>query len=121
MRICWGVIGFIGAIAAGSAEAADAGHGKQLFQACAACHGQGGSGGTLGPTLVGVVGRKAGSLEDFRYSNAMKRSNLVWDDANLRAYVADPQAKIKGNRMPFSGVGSERDADDVVAYLKTLK
>ena len=103
------------------AAAADTAHGKQLFQACAACHGAEGKGGTLGPNLVGVVGRKAGSLDDFRYSNAMKRSALVWDDRNLRDYVSNPQAKIKGNRMPFSGVGSPSDADDIVAYLKTLK
>ena len=103
------------------AAAADSNHGKQLFQACAACHGAEGKGGTLGPNLVGVVGRKAGSLDDFRYSNAMKRSDLVWNDANLRDYVSNPQGKIKGNRMPFSGVGSPSDADDIVAYLKTLK
>ena len=113
--------GFFAALAVQPAAAADIDHGKQLFQACAACHGKDGQGGTLGPNLVGVVGRKAGTLDDFRYSNAMQHSNLVWDDANLRAYVTDPQAKIKGNRMPFSGVGSERDADDVVAYVKTLK
>jgi cytochrome c len=103
------------------AAAADTGHGKQLFQACAACHGAEGKGGTLGPSLVGVVGRKAGALDDFRYSNAMKRSDLVWDDGNLKDYVSNPQAKIKGNRMPFSGVASSGDAEDIVAYLKTLK
>ncbi len=109
------------ALGAVPALAADAQHGKQLFQACAACHGQSGKGGTLGPELAGVVGRKAGSLDNFRYSNAMQRSNIVWTEANLRAYVADPQAKVKGNRMPFSGVKNPKDVDDIVAYLKTLK
>lgn len=103
------------------AAAADPAHGKQLFQACAACHGADGKGGTLGPNLVGVVGRKAGALDDFRYSNAMKRADMVWDDGNLRDYVTNPQAKIKGNRMPFSGVANGGDADDIVAYLKTLR
>ena len=121
MRIHFLAIGLIVGFAVQPAAAADVNHGKQLFQACAACHGKDGKGGTLGPNLVGVVGRKAGTLDDFRYSNAMKRSNVVWDDGNLRAYVADPQAKVKGNRMPFSGIGNERDAEDIVAYLKTLK
>jgi cytochrome c len=101
--------------------AADASHGKQLFQACAACHGQDGKGGQLGPALTGVVGRKAASLDNFRYSNAMQHSNIVWSESSLRAYVVDPQAKVKGNRMPFSGVRNPKDADDIVAYLKTLK
>ena len=106
--------------AATPAAAADSAHGQQVFKACAACHGADGHGGTLGPSLVGVVGRKAGSLDDFRYSPAMKRSGVVWDDGTLRDYVTDPQAKIKGNRMPFSGLPA-KDADDVVAYLKTLQ
>lgn len=113
--------GLFAALAIQPAGAADIDHGKQLFQACAACHGKDGTGGTLGPSLVGVAGRKAGTLDDFRYSNAMQRSNVVWDDASLREYVTNPQAKVKGNRMPFSGVGSDRDADDIVAYMKTLK
>jgi cytochrome c len=108
-------------LGASPAAAADVQHGKQLFQACAACHGQDGKGGTLGPDLTGVVGRKAAALDNFRYSNAMQHSNIVWDENNLRAYVADPQAKVKGNRMPFSGVRNPKDADDVVGYLKTLK
>jgi cytochrome c len=102
------------------AQATDLEHGKQLFQACAACHSDK-PGNKLGPSLVGVVGRKAAALDDFRYSPAMARSNLVWDDANLRDYIADPQAKVKGNRMPFAGLKGPQDADDVVAYLKTLK
>ena len=51
----------------------------------------------------------------------MKRTNLVWDEDNLRAYIHDPQAKVKGNRMPYGGISDLKDVDDVVAYLKTLK
>jgi cytochrome c len=51
----------------------------------------------------------------------MQRSNIVWDESHLRAYVANPQAAVKGNRMPFSGVKNPKDVDDIVAYLKTLK
>ena len=68
-----------------------------------------------------MFGRKSAALDDFRYSNAMKRANLVWDEDNLRAYIKDPQGKVKGNRMPFGGMSDAKDVDDLVAYLKTLK
>jgi cytochrome c len=51
----------------------------------------------------------------------MKRANLVWDDDNLRDYIKDPQAKVKGNRMPYAGLTDGKDVDDLIAYLKTLK
>ena len=104
---------------AGPAAAADADHGKALFAPCAACHTD--RADALGPNLKGVFGRKSAALEDFRYSNPMKRANLVWDEDNLRAYIRDPQAKVKGNRMPYGGMSDAKDVDDVVAYLKTLK
>ena len=103
----------------GPALAADAEHGKQLFVACVACHTEKPDG--IGPNLKGVYGRKSAALEDFRYSNPMKRANLVWDAENLRAYLIDPQAKVKGNRMPFGGVSNPQEADDLVAYLATYK
>ena len=101
------------------ALAADAEHGKALFAPCAACHTE--RADALGPNLKGVFGRKSAAIEDFRYSNAMKRANLVWDEENLRAYIHDPQAKVKGNRMPYAGMSDMKDVDDVVAYLQTLK
>jgi cytochrome c len=101
------------------AMAADASHGKELFVACAACHTE--KADAIGPSLKGVFGRKSASLDDFRYSNPMKRANLVWDAANLRAYLIDPQAKVTGNRMPFGGVANPPDADDLVAFLQTYK
>jgi cytochrome c len=106
------------ALATGSAAAADAEHGKALYQTCAACHTE--RPDALGPSLKGVVGRKSAALEDFRYSNPMKRANLVWDEANLRDYIKDPQAKVKGNRMPYGGLTETKDVDDIIAYLKTL-
>jgi cytochrome c len=106
-------------VAAGAAQAADAAHGKLVFQTCAACHTD--KPDAIGPSLRGVYGRKSGSLDDFRYSNAMLRANLVWDDANLRDYIKDPQAKVKGNRMPFAGLSDAKDIDDVIAYLKDYK
>ena len=101
------------------AIAADAEHGKALFAPCAACHTD--RTDALGPDLKGVFGRKSAAIEDFRYSNAMKRANLVWNEDNLRAYIHDPQARVKGNRMPYGGMSDPKDVDEVVAYLKTLK
>jgi cytochrome c len=107
------------AIAATPAAAADATHGKVVFQTCAACHTD--KPDAIGPSLRGVYGRKSAALPDFRYSNAMTRANLTWDDANLHAYIKDPQAKVKGNRMPFGGLSSDADIDDVITFLKDYK
>jgi cytochrome c len=95
------------------ASAADAGRGKELFATCAACHSD--KPDAIGPTLQGVYGRKSGSIADFRYSTAMKRANLTWDESNLRDYI-----KEKGNRMPFGGLSDSDDVNDIVAYLKSL-
>jgi cytochrome c len=103
----------------GVAQAADADHGKRVFAACAACHSD--KPDAIGPSLRGVYGRPSGSLEDFRYSNAMMRAKLTWNDDNLHAYIKDPQAKVPGNRMPFGGLQGEKDVDDVIAYLKTYR
>ncbi len=117
-RITTGVFLLI-ALATSPAAAADSDHGKVLYQSCAACHTE--RPDALGPSLKGVVGRKSAALEDFRYSNPMKRANLVWDENNLREYIRDPQAKVKGNRMPYGGLAEGKDVDDVIAYLKTLQ
>jgi cytochrome c len=101
------------------AQAADAAHGQQVFAACAACHTE--KPDAIGPSLKGIVGRKSAAVGDFRYSGPMRRANLVWDDVTLRQFVGDPQAKVPGTRMPFGGLSSPKDADDVVAYLATLK
>jgi len=96
--------------------AADVEHGKQVFLACAACHT--GKPDAIGPNLKGVFGRGSGALEGYRYSAAMQRASLVWDEVNLREYLANPQAKVKGNRMPYAGLKDPRDVDDVIAYLR---
>jgi cytochrome c len=112
------VLALFAPLLASPARAADAAHGKALYQACSACHTE--KPDALGPSLKGVVGRKSASLDDFRYSGPMKRASLTWDEANLKSYIADPQAKVKGNRMPYGGLKDPKDVDDVVAYLKTL-
>src|SRR5579863_9613029 len=117
MRAVLRGLGLAACFLAAPARAADPAHGKLLFAACIACHSE--SADAQGPSLKGVAGRKAGSLEDFRYSSAMKRADFSWDAASLRDYLHDPQAKVKGNHMPFSGFASMRDAEDVAAYLET--
>jgi len=91
--------------------------GKTVFEQCAACHSIDGSGDYDGPSLKGVIGRKAGSLEDYRYSAAMKRSAVTWDAASLDKYLTDPQAFIPGNRMAFAGIADTSERDDLIAYL----
>ena len=107
------------AAALAPAAAADADHGKALYQTCIACHTE--KPDAIGPSLRGVFGRKSAALDDYRYSNPMKRANLTWDETNLRDYIVDPQARVKGNRMPFAGVRNPQDADDLVAFLKDYK
>jgi cytochrome c len=94
-----------------------------LFEACGKCHAVTAEGDAdlVGPTLNGVVGRKSASIEDFRYSSAMRASGIVWTEQNLKEYVADPQAKVKGNRMALKSSFEPAEIDDIVDYLKTLK
>jgi cytochrome c len=75
----------------------------------------------MGPSLAGIVGRQAGTLAGFRYSNAMKKTGATWDAATLNKYLADPQAFAPGNRMPYSGMPEVKDRADLILYLETLK
>jgi cytochrome c len=106
-------------IAAGTRAGAsgDPSKGKVVFEQCAACHALD-EAKTDGPSLKGVFGRKAGSRDDYRYSAAMARSDVVWDATTLDAYLANPQEYIKGNRMSFAGVTDKSDRDDLIAYLE---
>lgn len=116
----WGSVVIVAALALASAarvKAADPDSGKTVFDQCAACHSLGEPGDFEGPVLKGVFGRKAGSLEDYRYSAAMKRSDVTWDAASLDKYVTDPQAFIPGNRMAFAGISDKNQRDDLIAYL----
>ena len=118
LRILAGAL-FLFTLATDHVRAADAERGKALFAPCAACHSE--RPDALGPSLKGVLGRQSAALPDFRYSNPMKRANLVWDEDNLSAYIHDPQAKVRGNRMPYAGMTDPNDVDDVVAYIRTLR
>jgi cytochrome c len=91
--------------------------GEARFQECAACHRLEAAANEVGPSLHGIFTRKAGELADFRYSPAMKRSGIVWTAQTIEQYIADPQAMIPANRMPYSGMASAGDRADLVAYL----
>jgi cytochrome c len=110
---------FAGATAnPGYAQGAE--HGKTIFKACATCHATD-QADRVGPGLGGIIGRKAGTVTGFRYSNAMKKSDIVWDAKILDAYLESPQKVVPGNRMPYAGLKNPTDRADLVAYLATLK
>ncbi|TPN31757.1 cytochrome c family protein [Mesorhizobium sp. B2-3-3] len=97
--------------------------GKHVFNRCIACHEAASDRDKVGPHLMGVVGRTAGTAESFlgHYSEAMKSAGaagLVWDEANLAEYLKAPRLKVPGNRMAFGGLGSDDDIANVIAYLK---
>ena len=100
----------------------DPARGEVRFQECAACHRLEAGANEVGPSLHGVFMRKAGELADFRYSPAMKRSGIIWTAETLDQYIADPQALIPANRMPYAGMAAASDRADLIAYLqKTTK
>jgi cytochrome c len=109
--------------ALGQASAAgDATAGKALFQQkCAICHSVDDGVNKIGPSLHGVVGRKAGTLAGYTYSDAMKNANRTWDEATLSDYLTNPRQKIPGIKMIFPGLPNEQDRANVIAYLSEQK
>ena len=107
--------------ATGTAHAqGDAARGEKLFEQCHACHSVERGANDVGPTLFGVFNRKAGELDDFRYSPALKRSGITWTAQMLDEFVADPQKKVPGNRMPYAGMPDARERADLIAYLQKV-
>ena len=103
------------------ASAQDKEAGKKVFAKCTACHSIGpGAKNKVGPELNGLMGRKAGSVEGFTYSEAMKNSGITWDDAAFHEYITDPKKKVPGNKMLFPGVKDETERSDLIAYLASF-
>ena len=100
-----------------SASGGDAGAGRLVFRKCQACHSLEPGKNILGPSLAGIIGRKAGAEPGYNYSPAMKQANFVWDAKALDAYLSDPQKVVPGNKMPFPGLKTDHDRADVIAYL----
>lgn len=97
----------------------DAEKGKKVFRKCQACHVVDSDKNKVGPTLQNVMGRVPGSVEGFKYSDAMIAygEDHVWDAETLDAYLEKPRTAVKGTRMAFAGLRKEQDRADVIAYL----
>jgi cytochrome c len=88
---------------------------------CRTCHSMREGDNRLGPSLHGVVGRKAGTLEGFGFSTAMQQSGIVWDEKTLDAFIANPEQVVHGNAMkPFGGIDDAKQRGEIVAYLKSI-
>lgn len=112
-------LALIAAVSQSAAAAGDARRGAQLFQQCIACHSVQPGEHMTGPSLAQAAGRKAGTASGFqRYSDALRRSAVIWDDAALDKWLANPQKFIPGNSMTFPGVREPQARQDLIAYLK---
>jgi len=128
LKVRLGVVGLgVAAVAAltatGSAQAAgglagDAARGKTVFARCAACHDLNTGAIRMGPSLKGVIGRKAGTAANFNYSIGMKSQDVTWGPNTLDAFLSGPMKYVPGTRMAFAGLSSAEDRADVIAYLK---
>ncbi|MBI1407071.1 MAG: c-type cytochrome [Caulobacter sp.] len=94
-------------------------NGRKQFALCRSCHNITPGGPNMtGPNLYGVFGRKAGSHEGFKYSDALKNAGFVWDAEKLDSWLTNPQSFLPGNRMTFVGVKDPQKRIDLIAYLK---
>ncbi|MBO4227185.1 c-type cytochrome [Bradyrhizobium neotropicale] len=102
------------------AHGADA-SGQQLFNnSCRTCHTTKEGDNRFGPHLHNIIGRKAGSLPNYRYSEAMQSADFVWDEDKLGRFIENPDALVPGNRMtPYTGVRSAEDKAKIIAFLKS--
>lgn len=103
------------------ADGGDPVMGKRLFAQCTSCHTVGsGEENRIGPNLYDVIGKQAGSVPGFKYSEAMKKSGIVWDETTLDAYLKQPLTYLPGTMMAFAGVPKDKARADIIAYLKTM-
>ena len=108
------------AIFAGTAAAAgDPARGEAIYARCTACHAL--EYDRVGPRHCGLLGRKAGALAGFGYSDAMKKSRLVWNAKSLDRFLADPVRTVPGTTMTYAGVPAAQDRADLIAYLAAAK
>ena len=120
-RILTGAIALAFAAALGSGVAlaeGDAAKGEKVFKKCKTCHTFDPGKKKIGPHLKGIIGRKAGSVEGYKYSKAMKAADVTWDEETLDEYLKKPKAYIKGTKMAFGGLKKDAQRQDLIAYLK---
>ncbi|MCW5749257.1 MAG: cytochrome c family protein [Alphaproteobacteria bacterium] len=110
-------------LASGAAMAQDAEAGEKVFRRqCFICHTIDKGGPTKqGPNLFGVIGRKTGSVEGFRYSEANKKAEITWTPETLDPYLANPRKVIPGTIMAFAGLPKAEDRKNLIAFLQTMK
>jgi cytochrome c len=102
--------------------AGDIAAGKRVFAKCSNCHQVGPSArGNFGPQLNGIIGRTAGTTQDYKYSTAMRSSRIVWTEEKLRAFIKSPNDVVPGNKMRFFGMSDEKQVTDLLTYLQTFK
>jgi cytochrome c len=88
--------------------------------ACRTCHTVREGDNRLGPSLYGVIGRKAGSLPNYNYSESMKKADIVWDKNNLGRFITNPDAAVPGNSMkPYGGIASAEERAKIIAFLES--
>ncbi|MGI4813806.1 MAG: c-type cytochrome [Janthinobacterium lividum] len=92
--------------------------GRQIFARCATCHSVAPGGDGVGPSLAGILNRPAASEPGFRYSRALKNSGITWDAATLDAYLTNPQQRVPGNHMAFSGIADPAERAALIDYLR---
>ena len=104
------------------AKSQDIEAGEKVFKKCSPCHSADKEKNGLGPYLLGVVDRPAGSVEGFKYSKALLEQadgGLVWTVEDITEYLRKPSAKIKGTKMAFPGLKKDEDISNVIAYLQS--
>ncbi len=108
--------------AAPAVRAQDAAKGALVFkQNCAICHTIEPGKNKIGPSLAGVVGRKAGSAPGYSYTDANKNSGITWTEAELDKYLTNPRGVVPGTKMLFAGLKNPEDRKNVIAYLQQQK
>jgi len=101
----------LAALALGDAKA-----GEEVYSRCLGCHAV--EYNRTGPKHCGVIGRRAGSVADYGYSPAMKKSGIVWNEKTLDRFLADPLKTVPGTTMTYAGVPAAKDRADLIAFLK---
>ncbi len=104
--------------ASGKGHEGDPEKGKRIFRLCAGCHSLKPGEIGVGPPLAGLLGRKAGSVPNYRYSMSLKRADFVWNEKSLDVWFANPRKLVPGNRMLFMGLRKAKHRADVIAFLK---
>ena len=100
------------------ANAADPVKGKKVFKKCVACHSLEEGKNKIGPPLNNLLGRKAGSVDGYKYSKAMKNSGVVWDEESLDKFITKPRKFIPKTKMSFRGIKKKSLRDDLISFLK---